>query len=98
VTNERAHNKQRRPVGPPRNSIQSLRSGPVEFSRRVAGDLEANLLLRHFRLVPFKLHGNLRVAMSRTVEHHSQCVIFDPQRSTSDAPLTLARFVFDAAL
>src|SRR5882724_11251202 len=33
------------------------RSGAIELGRRVARNLEADLFLDHFRLVPFQLHG-----------------------------------------
>jgi hypothetical protein len=47
--------------GPPdRRLVRNLAGNQlaaVELGRGVAGNLQADLLLRHFRLVPFELHG-----------------------------------------
>src|SRR6476619_116281 len=45
--------------GPPRldQTCRRERSASIELGRSVARDLEPDFLLRHFRLVPFQLHG-----------------------------------------
>ena len=47
------------------SASETRRSGFVQLSREVTGDLEPDFLLCYFRLVPFQLHGILRVVPAR---------------------------------